>query len=70
MKLGEVISSVGPTGTDYYIVVETGRRPLLEKVEDFIICNRVVTTCDVYRTIKDIIEEEKKVIIRKGIIDV
>jgi hypothetical protein len=66
MKLGEVIESCTPTGTDYYIVIETGYRPLLEKIEDFIIRNRVITTCDVYRPLRDIIEEEKKAIIRKG----
>lgn len=70
MKLGDVIESRSATGTEYYIVTETGSRPLLEKVEDFIICNRVITVCDIYRPLKDIIEEEKKSIISKGTIHV
>ena len=70
MKLGDVIESCGAAGTEYYIVTETGSRPLLEKVEDFIIRNRVITVCDVYRPLKDIIEEEKKSIISKGTIHV
>ena len=70
MKLGDVIESHSVAGTDYYIVIETGYRPLLEKVEDYIIRNRVITVCDVYRPLRDIIEEEKRAIIRKGTIDV
>ena len=70
LRLGDVIESCSAAGTDYYIVTETGRRPLLERLEDYIINRRVITTCDVYRPLSDIIEEEKRAIIRKGTIDV
>ena len=70
MKLGDIIESCDSTGTNYYIVVEAGQRSLLEKLDDYIIRNRVITTCDVYRTLRDIIAEEKRVIIKKGTIDV
>ena len=70
LELGVVIPNEEPSGTVYYVVTETGTRVSLERVEDFIIHNRVVTTGDVYRTLRDIIEDEKQRIIKKGVIDV
>ena len=70
LELGAIIPSEEPSGTVHYIVVETGERVVFEKVEDFIIRNRVITTGDVYRTLRDIIEDEKRRIIKKGVIDV
>lgn len=70
LTLGAVIPNEEPSGTVYYVVIETGERVVFEKVEDFIIRNRVITTGDVYRTLRDIIEDEKQIIIRKGFINV
>ena len=69
-ELGAIISCDEPSGIVHYIVVETGERVVFEKVEDFIIRNRVITTGDVYRTLRDIIEDEKRCIIKKGVLDV
>jgi hypothetical protein len=69
-ELGTIIAKEELSGTVHYVVTETGGRITFEKVEDYIIRNYVVQTGDVYRTIKEIIEDEKRYLIRKGEVDV
>ncbi len=70
-EYGQIIKSCGHQETDYYIVVETGRRPILQKLDNFIINNYRVTDPDTgdYYTIKEIIEREKHKIIHKEAIE-
>jgi hypothetical protein len=70
LKLGTIILSEGPKGTEYYIVTETGRRPKLELVEEFIMRNYVVPYDDEICTLKEIINREKRKILSEGHIDV
>ena len=70
LKLGTIISNEEPSGTVHYIVTETGVGAKLEKIEDYIIRRYIVQTGDVYRTIGEIIEDEKRYLIRKGVVDV
>lgn len=70
LELGTIIANEEPSGTVHYVVTETGSRVSLEKIEDYIIRNYVVQTGDVYRTIKELIEDEKCYLIRKGDVDV
>jgi hypothetical protein len=70
LELGAILANEELCGTVHYVITETGRRPHLEKVEDFIIRNYIVQTGDVYRTIKEVIEDEKRKMIRKGEVDV
>lgn len=69
MYLGQIFENEELGGTVYYIVTEVGSQTKFEKLEDFIIRNYVVQTGDVYRTIRDIIEDEKRYIIRRGKVD-
>jgi hypothetical protein len=70
LELGTIIANEETSGTVHYVVTETGRRPRLEKIEDYIIRRYVVQTGDVYRTIGEVIEDEKRYLIRKGEVDV
>ena len=70
LKLGAIIPNEEPSGTVYYVVTETGSKVNLEKIEDYIIRRYVVQTGDVYRTIGEIIEDEKRYLIHKGEVDV
>jgi hypothetical protein len=69
-KLGEIIPSEGPKGTEYYIVVEAGRRPLLELLDNYIMRCRTVPYEGEYCTLREIIDREKQRIISKGYVDV
>jgi hypothetical protein len=69
-KLGKIIPSEGPNGTEYYIVVEDGARPLLELLDDYIMRCRTVSYEGEYRTLREIVEREKQRIINKGYINV
>lgn len=69
-KLGEIIPSEGPKGTEYYIVVEEGRRPLLELLDNYIMRCRTVPYEGEYCTLREVVECEKQRIISKGYIDV
>jgi hypothetical protein len=68
LELGQIFCSKEATGDVYYIVIETGRRMLFEKVEDYITRNYVVSDPDTgnFYTIKNIIEQEKDKLIRAG----
>lgn len=66
LKLGAIISSESPKGTEYYIVTETGLRPRLELVEDFIMRNYIVPYEDELCTLKEIINREKQKILSGG----
>ena len=70
LELWTIITHEDSTGTTYFIVTKTGTHTVLEKLDDFIMRNRVVQTSDVYRTLKEILEDEKREILRKGVIDV
>ena len=70
LELGTIIANEDPTGTIYFIVTKAGTHTVLEKLDDFIMRNRVVQTSDVYRTLREIIEDEKQKIIKKGVADV
>lgn len=69
-KLGEIIPSEGPKGTEYYIVVEEGARPLLELLDDYIMRCRTVSYEGEYCTLREIVDREKQRIISKGYINV
>ena len=70
-KLGEIVPSYGPQGEEHYIVVEAGRRPLLEKVEDYIIRRYCVIDNDGERyTLAELINREKQKILHRGEVDV
>ena len=69
-KLGTIIPSEGPKGTEYYIVVEEGHRPLLELLDDYIMRCRTVPYEGEYCTLREIVEREKQRIINRGHIDV
>jgi hypothetical protein len=69
-KLGEIIPSDGPKGTEYYIVVEEGTRPLLELLDDYIMRCRMVPYEGEYCTLREIVDREKQKIISKGYINV
>jgi hypothetical protein len=69
-KLGEIIPSEGPKGTEYYIVVEEGTRPLLELLDDYIMRCRTVPYEGEYCTLREIVDREKQRIISKGYINV
>ena len=69
-KLGEIIPSYGPQGEEYYIVVEVGHRPLLEKVEDYIIRNYCVVDYGEQYTLAGLIEREKRRMLSKGAVNV
>ena len=70
-RFGDIIQGEEASGTVYYVVTEiNGRRPILERLEDFIIRNYVVKAGDVYLTLKEIIEDEKQRAIKEGVIDV
>ena len=70
LPLGAIIANEEPSGTVHYVVTETGSRVQLEKIEDYIMQRYIVQTGDVYRTLKEIIEDEKRYLIRKGEVDV
>ena len=72
LELGQIFCSKEATGDVYYIVIETGRRMLFEKVEDYIIRNYVVSDPDTgnFYTIKNIIEQEKDKIIRNRKVEI
>ena len=70
LKLGAIISSESPKGTEYFIVIETGRRLKLELVEDFIMRNYVVLYEDELCTLKEIVNREKQKILQGGQINV
>lgn len=69
-KLGEIIPSEGPKGTEYYIVVEEGYRPLLELVDDYIMRCLTVPYEGECCTLREIVDREKQRIISKGYINV
>ncbi len=69
-KLGEIIPSEGSKGTEYYIVVEAGHRPLLELLDDYIMRCRTVPYEGEYCTLREIVYREKQKIISKGYINV
>ena len=70
LELGTIITNEDYTGLTYFIVTKTGTHTVLEKLDDFILRNYVVQTSDVYTTLKEILEYEKKKILKKGIADV
>ena len=70
LELGTIITNEDSTGLTYFIVTKTGTHTVLEKLDDFILRNYVVQTSDVYTTLKEILEFEKKKILKKGIADV
>ena len=70
LKLGTIISSESPKGMEYFIVTETGRRPKLELVEDFVMRNYMVPYEDELCTLKEIINREKQKILRGGQVNV
>ena len=70
LELGTIITNEDSTGLTYFIVTKTGTHTVLEKLDDFILRNYVVQTSDVYTTFKEILEYEKKKILKKGIADV
>lgn len=69
-KVGEIIPSESAKGTEYYIVVEAGHRPLLELLDDYIMRCRTVPYEGDYCTLREIVEREKQRIISKGYINV
>ncbi len=69
-RLGEIIPSHGSAGDEHYIVVETGHRSLLEKVEDYIIRNYCVMDHGEQYTLAGLIEREKQKMLSKGEINV
>jgi hypothetical protein len=69
-KLGDIITSTGPKGTDYYIVVEDGTNPKLELVEDYILRCRTVYYEGEYCTLREVLSREKQRIINRGYINV
>lgn len=71
-KVGEIIPINGPKGAEHYIVVESGDKPQLELIEDFIMRNYTVVdheTGGVY-TIKQLVNREKQKMINKGQVNV
>lgn len=69
-KLGEIIPSEGVKGTEYYIVVEEGAKPLLELLDDYIMRCRTVYYEGEYCTLAEIVAREKQRIISRGYINV
>ena len=70
LELGTIITNEDSTGLTYFIVTKTGTHTVLEKLEDFIMRNYVIQTSDVYRTLKEIIADEKHKILKRGAADV
>lgn len=70
LELGTIITNEDSTGLTYFIVTKTGTHTVLEKLEDFIMRNYVIQTSDVYRTLKEIIADEKHKILKRGVADV
>jgi hypothetical protein len=72
LEVGQIICSKDISGEEYFVVVETGHRPLLEKLDDFIIRNFVVcepSTGDFY-TLAELIAREKDKIIRNRKVEI
>jgi hypothetical protein len=69
-RVGEIIPSESLKGTEYYIVVEAGHRPLLELLDDYIMRCRTVPYEGEYCTLREIVDCEKQRIISKGYINV